>query len=69
LKIIFNSATEKKTFVEFLNLADTAMAEYLSATVNSLFYYELLGVLKENFKEGKVKDKKGFPFIRLLGIT
>jgi hypothetical protein len=31
------------------------MAEYLPATVNSLFYYELPGVFKENFKEGKIK--------------
>jgi hypothetical protein len=70
LKIIFDSENEKKTFTELLDITDKTMAEYLSATVNSLYYYELLGGLKESFKEGKVKKRlNNFSIIRLLGIT
>jgi hypothetical protein len=70
LRIEFNFESEKKVYVELLDIIDTAMVEYLSATVNSIYYYELLGVLKKTIEEGKVKNELNDLSINfLLGIT
>jgi hypothetical protein len=68
LKAEFSSEAEKKTFLELLNVIYSVMAEHLPATVNSLYYYDLLKVLEENFKAGKSKIKKRC-FFDLLRIT
>jgi hypothetical protein len=70
LKVKFSSEIEKKMFLELLDVICSVMTEHLPATVNSLYYFELLEVLEENFKAGKIKNKiEGFPFFHLLRIN
>jgi hypothetical protein len=70
LKVEFSSEMEKKTFLELLNVIHSIITDHLPATVNSLYYYELLKILEENLKAGKSKNKKKrCSFFDLLRIT